>query len=68
MIALVSSHTLDFEPRISEPFPRPSLSYNIFFHWQIAQQFVVQDKFTQKTRDLNPKCKEGITPIMQLGV
>ena len=39
-----------------------------FFHWQITQAFAVQDEFTQKTQDLNPECKEGSIPMMQLGV
>ena len=37
-------------------FSRQNL--NIHFHWQIVQQYAIQDEFTQKTQDLNPKCKE----------
>ena len=32
----------------------------------MANPFAVQDKFTQKTQDLNPECKEGSIPIMLL--
>ena len=32
----------------------------------MAHPFAVQDKFTQKTQDLNPECKEGSIPIMLL--
>ena len=45
-----------------------NLGLMFFFQCQIAQTFVVQDEFTQKTQDLNPECKEGSTPIMQLGI
>ena len=34
----------------------------------MAHPFAVQDKFTRKTQDLNPECKEGSIPIMLLGV
>ena len=34
----------------------------------MAHPFAVQDKFTQKTEDLNPECEEGSIPIMLLGV
>ena len=40
----------------------------LFFHWQIAHSFAVQDEFTQKTQDLNPECKEDSNPIMQWGI
>ena len=39
-----------------------------FFHLQMDHTFAVQDKFTRKTQDLNPECKEGSILIMQLGV
>ena len=34
----------------------------------MAHPFSVQDKFTRKTQDLNPECKEGSFPIMLMGV
>ena len=47
---------------------RPDSNLMFFFHWQMAHPFAVQDKFTRKTQDLNPECKEGSIQIMQLWV
>ena len=47
---------------------RPDSNLFFFFHWQMAQPYAIQDKFTPKTQDLNPEGKECSIPIMQLRV
>ena len=39
-----------------------------FYHLEIAKPLAVQNLFAQKIRDLNPECKEGSIPRMQLGM
>ena len=46
----------------------PGFEPNVFSFIGKLLRFAVQDEFTQKTQDLNPGCKEGSIPIMQLGV